>query len=183
MPGAQRVREWVPIIALVFVSLCPYVSYAQIVSEDQVKAAYLYNFAKFVEWPAGQFMSPSAPIRLCVLGNPAIEFELDQVIKGRNIAGRPIAILAVHNGDQISGCQILFVDSSEDRQARHIIEVLRDKGVLTVGETEGFIEKGGIINFVVQDDHIQFEVNHKAANQSGLHVSSRLLSVARHVVE
>jgi hypothetical protein len=77
----------------------------------------------------------------------------------------------------------LFIASSQDRQSRQIIDALRDSSVLTVGESEGFVEKGGIINFVLQDDRVQLQVNHKAATQAGLHISSRLLSVAKRVIQ
>ena len=161
----------------------PHLLCAQTVNEDQVKAAYLYNFSKFVEWPAQAFASPVAPIRLCVLNNPAFESELNPIVRGKIVGGRAIAVIPVQNAEQARQCQILFIASSQDRQSRQIIDALRDSSVLTVGESAGFVEKGGIINFVLQDDRVQLEVNHKAATQAGLHISSRLLSVAKRVIE
>jgi len=158
-------------------------SYAQTVSEDQVKAAYLYNFAKFVEWPAQDFANPTAPIRLCLLSNQSFESELNQIVKGKAVAGHPVTVVPVKNAEQSHSCHILFISSSQDRQAQHIIEALRDTSVLTVGETKGFVEKGGIVNFVLQDDRVQFEVNRRAANQAGLRISSRLLTLAKLVIE
>lgn len=158
-------------------------SNAQTASEYQVKAAYLYNFVKFVEWPAQDFASPTAPIQLCVLNDRSFESELNQIVKGKTVAGRPVAVIPVQNGEQSRLCHVLFINSSQSGQAHHILEVLRDTSVLTVGETKGFVEEGGIINFVLQDDHVQFHVNHKAANQVGLRISSRLLSVAKLVIE
>jgi hypothetical protein len=185
MPGPQAVREWSLAVAVMFMLCLPgeRLAYGQTMSEDQIKAAYLYNFAKFVEWPAQDFATPGAPIRLCVWGNPMIESELGQIVKGKSIAGRPVSIGPVQNGEQSRTCPILFIDSSEDKQTRRILDSLRDRSVLTVGETESFVQQGGIISFVMQEDHVQFEVNHKTANQSGLHISSRLLSVARRVIE
>ena len=161
----------------------PPLSCAQTVSEYQVKAAYLYNFSKFVEWPARAFASPVAPIRLCVLKDQAFESELNQVVKGKVVGGRAVTVVPVQTAEQSLGCQILFIASSQDKQSRQIIDTLRNSSVLTVGESEGFVEKGGIINFVLQDDRVQLEVNHKAATQAGLHISSRLLSVAKRVIE
>jgi hypothetical protein len=179
------IRMWLLTPGIVLALLLPghSLSYAQTVSEDQVKAAYLYNFAKFVEWPARNFTNPTDPIRLCVLSRQAFESELNQMVKGKTIAGRPVAVVPVQRGEQARSCHILFIDSSQDRQVQHIIEALRDTSVLTVGETEGFVEKGGIVNFVLQDDRVQFQVNHRAANQAGLRISSRLLTLAKLVIE
>jgi hypothetical protein len=186
MRYAQRVRDWCAglSVLLVFVLLAPgLMSDAQSVSEDQVKAAYVYNFAKFVEWPSRDFASPTAPLRFCVLDDRSFESELIQIVKGRAVAGRPVIVVPVQSGDQSRDCHILFIGSSQEGQVRHIIEVLRETNVLTVGETKGFVEAGGIINFVLQDDRVQFQVNHKAAKQAGLSISSRLLAVAKVVVE
>jgi hypothetical protein len=157
--------------------------HAQSASEYQVKAAYLLNFAKFVEWPSGEFASPESPIQLCVLNDRPFHSELNRIAKGKTIAGRPVAAVAVPDAEQSRGCQMLFINSFQAAHARRILDVLRNTSVLTVGESTGFVEEGGIINFVLQDDHVQFEVNHRAANGVGLHISSRLLTVARLVIE
>jgi hypothetical protein len=182
--GRQAHVYW-PAVGTVLLLLWsgPHLSWAQTVSEYQVKAAYVYNFSKFVEWPAQAFASPTAPIRLCVLNGPAFESELNPIVKGKMVGGRAIAVIPVQNAEQARQCQILFIDSSQDKQSRQIIDALRDSSVLTVGESAGFVERGGIINFVLQDDRVQFQVNHKAATQVGLHISSRLLSVAKRVIE
>jgi hypothetical protein len=158
-------------------------SHAQIAREDQVKAAYVYNFAKFVEWPARDFATATAPIRICVMNDHSFETELNQIVNGKTIAGRPVSIVGAQDADQCRRCQVLFVNSSQERQVRPIIQALRDSSVLTVGETTGFLDEGGIINFVTQDDRVQFAVNHRAADRAGLRISSRLLSVARLVIE
>ena len=150
MQDAQRGHAWlVNLGALLF--LCAGLSHAQATSEDQVKAAYLYNFAKFVEWPAPDFASPTAPIRLCLLKDQSLESQLNQIVKGKTIAGRPVTVVPVRNGEESRSCHILFINSSHNRQAKHIIEVLRGTSVLTVGEAPGFVEEGGIINFVLQE--------------------------------
>jgi len=185
MQDVQRVRARLVSLCIALLVCFPghYLSCAQTVSEYQVKAAYLYNFAKFVEWPARDFPSPTAPVRFCVLNDQAFELKLNQIVKGKAIAGRPANVISVQNGEQSRSCHILFINSSQDRDAQHILEVLRDTSVLTVGETKGFIEEGGIINFVLQDDSVQFQVNHKVAKQVGLSISSRLLAVAKFVLE
>ena len=158
-------------------------SNGQVASEYQVKAAYVYNFAKFVEWPAQDFPSATAPIRICVLNDPRFETELEHIVRAKTIAGHPVSVISVEDADQCRSCHVLFVNSSQKRQVHHIIQVLRDTNVLTVGETTGFVDEGGIINFVVQDERVTFEINRKAALQSGLRISSRLLSVAKLVIE
>jgi hypothetical protein len=185
MQDAQRVRVWWLTLGIALLLLFPeqHLSYAQTVSEYQVKAAYLYNFAKFVEWPVDRFPSATAPIRLCVLNENSFESELRQIANGKTIAGHQVTVVAVQNGDQSRSCHVLFISSSHNRQTRHIIEGLGNTSVLTVGETKGFIEEGGIVNFVLQDDHVRFQVNNKAANQARLRISSRLLSVAKPVIE
>ena len=156
---------------------------AQAVSEYQVKAAYLYNFAKFVEWPAQKFTNSAAPFQLCVLDDASFIAELNRLVQGRSIAGRAVKVIAVQSADEAGNCHVLFVSSSRADQVRHSLEVLSHRSVLTVGETKNFCDQGGIINFVLQDDRVQFEVNHKAANAAGLQISSRLLSVAKLVFE
>jgi hypothetical protein len=154
---------------------------AQAVSDYQVKAAYLYNFAKFVDWPADSFTSPRAPIRLCVLNDRAFQSQLEQIVSGKNITGRPVMAISVQTGEESRDCQVLYINSSQP--PRHIFDLLQGTSVLTVGETSGFLEQGGIINFVFQGDQVHFQVNHRAATQAGLHMSSRLLSVAKAVIE
>ena len=183
MPENQPLRtRWM----LLSIALLPLLFWrapavAQAVSDYQVKAAYLYNFAKFVDWPAEGFTSPTAPIRLCVLNDRAFQSQLEQIVSGKNITGRPVLAIPVQTGEESRDCQVLYINSSQ--QPRHIFDLLQGTSVLTVGETSGFLEQGGIINFVFQGDQVHFQVNHRAAMRAGLHMSSRLLSVAKAVIE
>lgn len=161
----------------------PLSSVAQNVSDYQVKAAYLYNFTKFVRWPVHGFSGPAAPIQLCVLNDPLFQAELNRIAKGKTVAGRPVTVLAVQDAEESRSCHILFINSLQGTHARRILDALRQSSVLTVGESAGFTKEGGIINFLIQEDHVQFEVNHRAANEVGLQISSRLLSVAKLVIE
>ena|SRR5665213_1755671 len=154
---------------------------AQAISEYQVKAAYLYSFTKFVEWPAGTFTSAADPIRLCILNDKPFQAQLSQIAGNKQIAGHPVLVVSVADGKQSRGCQELFIGSSQSQDTAQITDSLRGTSVLTVGETDAFVEQGGIINFVVLGDHVQFQVNQKAATQAGLHMSSQLLSVAKRV--
>jgi len=156
---------------------------AQLVSEYQVKAAYMYNFAKFAEWPASAFTGTADPIRLCVLNDPPFYSQLVLIVKDKTIAGRAVLAVPVQNGLQARGCHMLFIDSSQTGEAVHLLESLQGSTVLTVGETESFVDQGGIIGFVMQSGQVHFQVNHKIATQSGIRLSSRLLIVAKRVIE
>jgi hypothetical protein len=158
-------------------------AYSQAISEDQVKAAYLYNFAKFVEWPQETFPDATTPIHLCVLNDARIGSGVNLIVKDKHISGRSIVVVPIQTAEQGRSCQILFINSAQNGQVEHILKVLQGASVLTVGETTGFVEQGGIVNFVIQDDQVHFQVNHKAATQSRLRMSARLLSVAKLVIE
>ncbi len=156
---------------------------AQAITETQVKAAYLYNFAKFVNWPDGTFATVQDPIRLCVLRDESFRGQLDQIVKGKNIAGHPVLVIGIQNGQQARSCHELFIGSAQDQDSGQILESLKVAGVLTIGEGRGFVQEGGIISFIMQGNHVRFQVNQKAANQARFRLSSQLLSVAQAVIE
>jgi hypothetical protein len=150
--------------------------------EYQVKAAFLFNFAKFVEWPSSNLPDPSAPLRICILGRDPFGEELRNITKGKTVSGRKLQIDQVVDLRQARTCQILFIASSEKAQLKETLEALQGANALTVSDTNGFLEQGGMINFVLENDRVQFGVNRKAAEQAGLKISSKLLSVAKLVV-
>jgi hypothetical protein len=151
--------------------------------EYQVKAAFLYNFAKFVEWPPGGFSDASAPLRICVLGQDPFGQELRNITNEKTVNGRKLQIDQMVDVHLARTCHILFIASSEKTQLNRILEGVRGSYVLTVGDTKGFAELGGMINFVLEKNRVQFEVNHKAAEQAGLKISSKLLNVAKLVID
>ena len=150
--------------------------------EYQVKAAFLFNFAKFVEWPASSFSDASAPLRICVLGRDPFGEELRNITKKKTVNGHKLEVSQVFDLQMARTCQILFIASSETARLKQILASLRGTDALTVGDTKGFVEQGGMINFVLENSRVQFEVNRKAAEQGGLKISSKLLSVAKLVV-
>jgi hypothetical protein len=151
-------------------------------SEYQVKAAFLYNFAKFVEWPPSSFPDASTPLRICVYGQDPFGQELRDITNGKTVNGRRLEVSNVTDLQQSRACHILFIAASEKGQMKHLLEGLRGTDVLTVGDTKGFAAQGGMINFVLENNRVQFEVSRKAAEQAGLKISSRLLSVAKVVL-
>jgi hypothetical protein len=150
--------------------------------EYQVKATFLYNFAKFVEWRPSSFPDASAPLRICVFGQDPFGQELRDITSEKTVNGRRLQVDQVVDLQLARTCHILFIASSEKAQLKRIFENLRGTDVLTVGDTKGFAELGGIINFVLENDRVHFEVNRKAAEQAGLQISSKLLSVAKRVI-
>jgi YfiR/HmsC-like len=150
--------------------------------EYQVKAAFLFNFAKFVEWPSSNLPDPSAPLRICILGRDPFGEELRNITKEKTVSGRKLQIDQVVDLRQARTCQILFIASSEKAQLKETLEALQGANALTVSDTNGFLEQGGMINFVLENDRVQFGVNRKAAEKAGLRISSKLLSVAKLVV-
>jgi hypothetical protein len=151
-------------------------------TEYEIKAAYLYNFAKFIEWPATAFPQPNTPMRLCIFDDGAVELSVTQTLKQKVVSGHPVVVSHVVTAEEGRSCHILFITSTHNRQIELLLGQLSQTSVLTVGEVHGFIQKGGIINFVSENGHVRFEVNDKAADQGGLHISSRLLTVAKLVL-
>jgi uncharacterized protein DUF4154 len=153
------------------------------ITESEVKAAYLYNFARFIAWPDQSFAGPSGPIQICIISEPSFEATLKEIVTSRMVDGHPVQVMRVGAVAEADLCHILFVSSNEEKRARAFVENLGRGGVLTVGETQEFFEKGGMIRFAVRDGKVQFQVNLRAATQAGVHISARLLGVATRVVQ
>ena len=147
--------------------------------EYQVKAAFLYNFAKFVEWPLPALGPPGSPIVVAVLGKDPFGSQLEQTFGNKTVQGRTIVVRRGEKLDDVKGCHILFVSSSEKRHLQQIFEALKKSSVLTVGEVDHFAELGGMINFVLENDKVHFEINVGSAERSGLKISSQLLRLAK----
>jgi hypothetical protein len=147
--------------------------------EYKIKAAYLLNFTKFVEWPTNRFATAGTPIRVGVLGKDPFGSDLERTMSGRVIEGRKFEIVRPETVAAAVDCHIVFVSSSERRQLPEIIETLHKASVLTVGEHEEFVEQGGIIRFFLHQDTVRFEINARAAEGAGLRVSSKLMQIAR----
>lgn len=150
-------------------------------TEYQVKAAFLYNFGRFVEWPP-QPRPPSA-FTICVLGKDPFGPVLDELIKDKSIQGMKPVARRLERVEDAGDCRILFISSSEDARLPHILATLRGRSVLTVGEAERFAHRGGMINFRLEGSKVRFEINPDAAEQAGLTISSQLLKLARIIHE
>ncbi|HEY8932045.1 MAG TPA: YfiR family protein [Rariglobus sp.] len=146
--------------------------------EYQLKAAFLYNFSKFVQWPPERFSDEKSPIVIAVLGDNPFGDELENAVRGRLVNGRPIIIKIIDRLDQVGSAQVLFIDAKEERHLGDSLPELHRAGVLTVGETRQFAEMGGIITFTLAEDKVRFEINQLAGEKAGLKINAQLLKLA-----
>lgn len=147
-------------------------------TEYQVKAAFLLNFARFVEWPPTAFASSSAPLTIGILGNDPFGAVLDNLIAGKMVENRPLVLKRITDVESSLGCQLLFICESHKAQVPDILQRLQGKPVLTVSDVEKFTEAGGMICLKRRQDMIRFDINLHAAEASGLKISSRLFKLA-----
>jgi hypothetical protein len=153
-----------------------------VAAEYRAKANYLANFPSFVEWPAGALPSGNALFLVCVFGEFSFGTSLAESTRGARVHDHRFEIRWVHKVQELSACQILFVSHSEQKRYNQALDAVRDKMVLTVGETPEFLGAGGILTFSGVQGAIQFDVNLAAANKAHLRISSQLLALARRVV-
>jgi YfiR/HmsC-like len=144
-----------------------------------VKIAFLFNFAKFIDWPPSSFAGPQSPFTICVLGQDPFGHMLDDTLQGKMIGERPLAVRRLRDKTEARYCHIVFVSSLESAHLSEIIGSLQGANVLLVGETNGFAALGGAIEFTLEDNHVRFAINADAADRSGLKFSSKLLALAK----
>jgi YfiR/HmsC-like len=154
-------------------------SSAQVIEDTQVKAAYLYNFTKFVEWPPGIEGNPETPAVICVVGDEHMSEVLERAVAGKKVNGRPVNARRPYSPAEFKLCQILFIGFPEKRRIAEILNKLRGTSVLTVGQSDQFIAVGGMINLALKNGAIELEIAPDASSAAGLKISSRLLVVAR----
>lgn len=146
--------------------------------EYRVKAAYLLNFTRYVEWPAAAFPTPETPVRVCVLGEDPFESTLDETFDGRLTRGRRFELRRMDAPAQARDCHVVFVSEAEWSRHPEVLAALRRAGVLTVGEGSRFAEAGGVLSFVRDGPTVRFAVNRGAARDAELQISSRMLALA-----
>jgi len=178
---AMKARRQLWMIATAVLSgalCCP----AQMASapEHQVKAAFLFNFAKFVMWPPEAFADGKKPMKLCVVGRDPLGDELARMIAGKSVRDHPLEFSRITEPAAARGCHMVYI-GQEWGKSRDYIAATRGAPVLTVGEVPDFVAAGGVINLVMENDQVRFEINLDSANAAGLKISSRLLTLARNV--
>ena len=148
-------------------------------SEYLIKAGYIYNFAKLVEWPATAFAQPDSPIVIGIIGNDPFGPIIDKVLEGKKVNGHPFLIKRLKATADVKECHILFIGSSLSSHVADTIRLTRGTHILTISEIPGFADRGGIINLTLEQNKVRFEVNVDAAKEADLNISSRLLVLAK----
>ena len=176
-------RNWAPkmlswLILTILLTGTPMAALEPPTDEYQVKAAFLYNFARFTEWPPEVFQRPDDPFVICVKGRDPFGHRLDDVIANRKISGRKIVVRRFSGAVPAGGCRILFVSSSEPKSGVAALISNKEPGVLTVGEAGSATSEGMIINLKLVDGKVRFEIHTEPADREKLRFSSLLLSLA-----
>jgi hypothetical protein len=151
----------------------------EISREYQIKAAFLFNFAQFVEWPAGAFPHASTPLCIGILGTDPFGAALDETVQGETIHNHPLVVTRSSQVEDLKACQLVFVSESERDRVGEVLAALDPQSVLTVSDIERFAERGGVIRFFVQGNRVRFEINPASARREGLKISSQLLALGR----
>jgi YfiR/HmsC-like len=164
---------------LALVWLCAPIARAE--SEYDVKAAYLFKFTKFIEWPATAFAGPDAPFVIGIVGRDPFNGGLDRLIEGNTTGARRLEVqhLNANDSTELRGCQMVFVSASEQRRLPNILSAVQGRPVLVVGESEGFASAGGMLGFALRESRVGIEINSAAARQARLKISSQLLNLAK----
>jgi hypothetical protein len=158
----------------IFAAPCPPARAAS-PSQSDVQAIYLYNFAKFVRWPSGR---PGPTLNICIAGQEVYAETLGKVVAGEQIDGHPLAVRTLGRTEDAAGCDILFIDVSARERLDGLVAATAGKPVLTVSDIPGFLDRGGMIQFVLTDSRVRFSVDLHPVERSGISLSSELLKVA-----
>ncbi len=177
-------RHAMPRLGILFLLLAAHSVTAQtsVSLEYRSKASFLATFPSFIDWPGDAFPAAEAPFLVCVVGDCRFGTSLAEVTRSTSPHGRRVEVRWVHKDQELRSCHILFVSLSESKRYAKVLQAVQEADVLTVGETPDFLSAGGALSFSFQQEALQFEVNLLAANDAHLRVSSRLLALARRVV-
>lgn len=171
----KHCRMLIGLLVIVVILFSSYFSYAAKPSVEEIKAVYIFKFIRFVKWPKDAL---NGTYRVCVLGNSTIIKQLKS-INGYEVDGRIVDVKHFNNIDDVNFCHILFVSSEQSSKLPRVLKKLNYPPVLTVGETEEFLDKGGIVEFFTVDNYVRFKINQRAAENTGLIISSQLLHLTK----
>lgn len=146
--------------------------------EYQIKAVFLFNFAQFVNWPTKTFAGPDEAFCIGILGDDPFGSFLDATVKGEKVDSHPLVIARYSRIEDVKNCQILFICKSEKDRSEKIFTYLKNRKILTVGDSDGFLEDGGIISFSTKENKIHLMINPRAAKRANLSISSKVLRLA-----
>ena len=150
--------------------------------EYEVKAAFLYHFAEFVDWPPDAFKNETSPLTYCTFGEDPFQGGLEASLAGKTIGARPLRVRHVKQLQEIPECQILFIAASQKKRITAILASVKTAPVLTVADSDHFVNEGGVIGFLAEEKKIRFEINLKAATDARLRISAKLLALAETVI-
>lgn len=150
--------------------------------ELQIKATFLYKFGGFVDWPPAAFAAPDSPLAIGVLGADALAGELERIVSGRTVQGRPLTARRLKRGESLAGLHILFVGQGETARLDEILQEAKGRPLLVVTESAQSQPRGSMINFVTVEDKVRFDISLAPAERGKLKISARLLAVARKVI-
>ena len=174
-----KTYSWLALICLMSIIASACADEPQTLSETQIKAGFVFNFARFVEWPESAFVTFTSPFVVCVVGAGPLAELLTETSVGKAVNGRPFSIKSMKSTDDLRLCHILYLGSLGERQEIRALEPLKGSSVLTVSETHGFAPAGGMIGLVVQENKLKLEINLEAATHAGLKISSKLIAISR----
>lgn len=149
------------------------------VGEYQVKAAFLYNLIKFTDWPANSFTASEAPIVIGIVGEDPFGQTIDDLVRGETVCARPLVIRRLKADEDLSRCHVLFISKSEKDRGTQILNQVKRRPVLTVSDTPGFAEQGGMVTLLLASKTVKLEINQAVAADAGLRISAKLLKLAR----
>jgi hypothetical protein len=164
--------------ALAFVALASAVGAAEAAPEYQVKAVFLFNFTRFVEWPPQTFATPGEPFVIGILGDDPFGARIDDVTRNERIGEHPLVVRRYRRAEEIGDCQMLFIGRDESAGFGKVVEQLKHRAVLIVSEIEGSAEHGAMIQFATESSHVRLRINADAARGAGLVISSKLQHLA-----
>lgn len=150
----------------------------QAATEAQVKSAFLYKFMHFADWPPETMGKAGEPFSMCVMGRDELKDVLEHAVDGRTVRNRPLLVRRIESVDETHGCHLLFIGWSSLEKIEQTLGALGRQSTLTVGDVEGFAHRGGMINLTKEGKRLRFEVNRRAAERAGIHLSSQLLKLA-----
>lgn len=168
---------WV-LVAMVLLGLPGLAAQASPDREHRIKAVFLFNFAQFVQWPDSAFAGPEDPLVVGILGEDPFDTYLDEVVRGEKVNNRSIVVKRYKRIEDAKGCHVLFISDSEVSRTEAIFAALKSSHILTVGESDLFFQRGGMVCFATEEGRIRLKINLEAVQDAELVVSSKLLRLA-----
>ncbi len=180
----QRMGPRARFLVALIVAFCASTLMAQTTAKEyRIKAAFLFNFAHYVEWPPDSFKDTDSPLTYCTVGDDPFEGVLDQSLNAKSVGTHPLRVQHLKPPENFQGCQIVFIGANEKKRIASILETLKQSPVLIVGESNRFVQQGGTVGFLSEENTVRFEVNLDAAQRARLNISATLLSVAKTVID